>query len=615
MSKERPAAPQPNPARRGPGGGGPAMALMPGEKPKNFKKTMNSLLKTLSPHKGKLVLVFLFAIASTLFTIISPNILGNATDLVVSGIRDGDGPDFGRLIEILLFLCALYGLSFFFSFIQGFLMADVSQKVIYGLRKSLSEKLDRLPLQYTDGKTHGEILSRFTNDIETINQTLSQSITQIITSITTLLGIVAMMVYINGFMTLVALVALPLSMITIRLVVRFSQVHFRNQQRFLGEVNSHVEEMFTGHLVVKSFNGEEDSIRQFSEINDRLAEASRKSQFLSGLMMPLTGFIGNLSYVFVCLAGGYLALKGQVSIGNIQAFLQYVRSFNQPITQAANVANVLQSTAAAAERIFEMLEEKEEAPDQEEPCSLHPNQVKGQVEFRNVHFGYGSDHLTIQDFNFTALPGQRIAIVGPTGGGKTTLVKLLMRFYELNAGQILIDGQDIQQVPRRDLRRMLSMVLQDTWLFSGSLRENIRYGNSRSSDEDVIEAAKAAHIHHFINTLPDGYDMVINEEASNISQGQKQLITIARAILADAPILILDEATSSVDTRTEVLIQNAMANLMQGRTSFIIAHRLSTIRNADRILFIREGRIAEQGTHDELMALNGFYRELYDSQY
>lgn len=591
------------------------MALMPGEKPKNFKRTMKSLLKTLAPYKGKLVLVFFFAIASTVFTILSPNILGNATDLVVSGIQTKGGPDFGRLMEILLFLCALYGLSFFFSFIQGFIMADVSQKVVYGLRKSLSEKLDRLPLQYLDGKTHGEVLSRFTNDIETINQSLSQSITQIITSFTTLAGIVAMMIYINGIMTLVALIALPLSMVIIRLVVRFSQGHFRNQQRFLGEINSHVEEMFTGHLVVKAFNGEEESIRQFSEINDRLAEASRKSQFLSGLMMPLTGFIGNLSYVFVCITGGYLALKGQVSIGNIQAFLQYVRSFNQPIAQAANVANVLQSTAAAAERVFEILEEKEEAEDLEESCSLHPEQIQGKVEFRNVDFGYSPENRIIEDFSFTAFPGQRIAIVGPTGGGKTTLVKLLMRFYELNKGQILIDDRDIREIPRCDLRRMLSMVLQDTWLFSGSLRENIRYGNMRSSDEDVTEAAKAAHIHHFIKTLPEGYDMVINEEASNISQGQKQLITIARAILADAPILILDEATSSVDTRTEVLIQNAMANLMQGRTSFIIAHRLSTIRNADRILFIREGRIAEQGSHEELMALNGFYRELYDSQY
>ena len=550
-----------------------------------------------------------------MFTIISPNILGNATDLVVSGIQAGRGPDFGRLMEILLFLCGLYGLSFFFSFIQGFIMADVSQKVVYGLRQSLSEKLDRLPLQYLDGKTHGEVLSRFTNDIETINQSLSQSITQIITSFTTLAGILAMMIYINGFMTLVALIALPLSMVIIRLVVRFSQGHFRNQQRFLGEINSHVEEMFTGHLVVKAFNGEEESIRQFTEINDQLAEASRKSQFLSGLMMPLTGFIGNLSYVFVCIAGGYLALKGQVSIGNIQAFLQYVRSFNQPIAQAANVANVLQSTAAAAERVFELLEEKEEVQDREDTCSLHPEEIRGKVEFRNVDFGYSPENRIIEDFSFTALPGQRIAIVGPTGGGKTTLVKLLMRFYELNKGQILIDDRDIREIPRCDLRRMLSMVLQDTWLFSGSLRENIRYGNMKRSDEDVTEAAKAAHIHHFINTLPDGYEMVINEEASNISQGQKQLITIARAILADAPILILDEATSSVDTRTEVLIQNAMANLMKGRTSFIIAHRLSTIRNADRILFIRQGRIAEQGSHEELMALNGFYRELYDSQY
>ena len=591
------------------------MALMPGEKPKNFKGTMRSLLKTLAPYKGKLVLVLFFAIASTVFTILSPNILGNATDLVVSGIQAGNGPDFRRLMEILLFLCGLYGLSFFFSFIQGFIMADVSQKVVYGLRQSLSEKLDRLPLQYLDGKTNGEVLSRFTNDMETINQSLSQSITQIITSFTTLAGILAMMIYINGFMTLVALIALPLSMIIIRLVVRFSQGHFRNQQRFLGEINSHVEEMFTGHLVVKAFNGEEESICQFTEINDRLAEASRKSQFLSGLMMPLTGFIGNLSYVFVCIAGGYLALKGQVSIGNIQAFLQYVRSFNQPITQAANVANVLQSTAAAAERVFEFLEEKEEARDQEDSCSLHPEQIRGKVEFRNVEFGYSPESRIIEDFSFTALPGQRIAIVGPTGGGKTTLVKLLMRFYELNKGQILIDDRDIREIPRCDLRRMLSMVLQDTWLFSGSLRENIRYGNMKRSDEDVTEAAKAAHIHHFINTLPEGYEMVINEEASNISQGQKQLITIARAILADAPILILDEATSSVDTRTEVLIQNAMANLMKGRTSFIIAHRLSTIRNADRILFIREGRIAEQGSHEELMALNGFYRELYDSQY
>lgn len=642
--------------RRGHGhghGGGPHGGMMPGEKAKDFGGTIKSLLSYLKPHSIAVAVVFLFAIASTIFAIVSPAILGDATDEVVKGLMSPAGIDFSALLEIVILLLILYVLSFFFSTIQGYIMAGVSQKVTYDLRRAMSEKMDRLPLKYFDSKTHGEIQSRVVNDIETVNQTLSQSLTQVITSITTIVGILIMMIRINLLMTITALIVLPLSMVIIRLIIGKTQGHFKNQQKYLGEVNSHVEEMYTGHTIVKAFNREEQSEEVFDHYNDKLYESAWKSQFLSGLMMPLTNFVGNLAYVAVCILGGHLALKGSITIGNIQAFIQYVRSFNQPVAQVANVANLLQSTAAAAERVFEFLEESEEespavlpagagkekksrtAAGDSKPLDqrsvsgkackntevagaenlvLDLDNLQGQVGFEHVGFGY-DDELIIKDFNFQAAPGQRVAIVGPTGAGKTTIVKLLLRFYELNRGRITVDGNDIKDYSRKDLRSMFGMVLQDTWLFNGTIRDNIRYGNESATDEEVMEAAKAAHIHHFIMTQPKGYDMEINEEASNISQGQKQLLTIARAILADTPILILDEATSSVDTRTESQIQQAMANLMKDRTSFIIAHRLSTIRDADQILVMNHGDIIEQGTHDELLAESGFYANLYNSQF
>ena len=603
-------------AKRREKSGGPNGNMMPGEKAKDFKGTMKKLMKYLAPHKFKLFAVFVFAIASTVFNIISPTIVGDATDKVVEGLMGGMGIDFQGLFQILMMLLAMYGLCLLFGAMQGWIMADVSQKVIYELRDKMSVKIDRLPLKYFDNQTHGEIQSRMVNDIETVNQTLSMSLTQIITSITTIIGILIMMLRISILMTVTALVVLPLSMLVIKLVVSKSQGHFKNQQKYLGYVNGHVEEMYTGHDVVKAFNKEEDSQEVFDEYNDKLCESAWKSQFLSGIMMPVTMLIGNLAYVAVCLLGGYLAINGKISIGNIQAFIQYVRSFNQPITQVANVANQLQSTAAAAERVFELIEEDEEIDlDRSPEFELDPEEVKGDVSFENVSFGYNEDEPVIKNFTFEAKPGQRVAIVGPTGAGKTTIVKLLMRFYEVNGGRITVDGHDIKDFSRENLRNMFGMVLQDTWLNSDTVRENIRYGKSSASDEEVEEAAKAAHIHHFIKTQPKGYDMEINEEASNISQGQKQLLTIARAILADTPIMILDEATSSVDTRTEVLIQKAMANLMQGRTSFIIAHRLSTIKDADHILVMNHGDIIEQGTHETLLAQNGFYTNLYNSQF
>ena len=528
--------------------------MMPGEKAKDFGGTMKTLISYLRPHGIAVSVVFLFAIASTVFSIVSPTILGDATDEVVKGLMSPAGIDFSALLDILILLIILYALSFLFSTIQGYIMAGVSQKVTYELRRAMSEKMDRLPLKYFDSKTHGEIQSRVVNDIETVNQTLSQSLTQIITSITMIVGILIMMIRINLLMTVTALIVLPLSMLVIRLIIGKTQRHFKAQQKYLGEVNSHVEEMYTGHTIVKAFNREEASEEVFDEYNEKLYESAWKSQFLSGLMMPLTNFIGNLAYVAVCILGGHLALNGSITIGNIQAFIQYVRSFNQPVSQVANVANQVQ-------------------------------------------------------------PGQRVAIVGPTGAGKTTIVKLLLRFYELNQGRITVDGNDIRDYSRKELRSMFGMVLQDTWLFNGTVRDNIRYGKMDATDEEVVEAAKAAHIHHFIMTQPKGYDMEINEEADNISQGQKQLLTIARAILADTPIMILDEATSSVDTRTEALIQQAMANLMKDRTSFIIAHRLSTIRDADWILVMNHGDIIEQGTHQQLLEENGFYANLYNSQF
>ncbi|MCQ4638414.1 ABC transporter ATP-binding protein/permease [Anaerovorax odorimutans] len=608
--------------RKGPGGGGPH-GMMPGEKAKDFKGTMKTLLSYLRPHSLAVAVVFIFAIASTIFSIVSPTILGNATDEVVKGLMSKAGIDFTALLKILIFLIVLYGLSFIFSTVQGYIMAGVSQKVIYNLRRAMSEKMDRLPLKYFDSKTHGEIQSRVVNDIETVNQTLSQSLTQMITSVTTIIGILVMMIRINLLMTITALVVLPLSMLIIRLIIGKTQGHFKNQQKYLGEVNSHVEEMYTGHTIVKAFNQEANSEEIFDHYNEKLYESAWKSQFLSGLMMPLTNFVGNLAYVAVCILGGHLALKGTVTIGNIQAFIQYVRSFNQPVAQVANVANLLQSTAAAAERVFEFIAEDEEdisadvAADGSSKNTLPLNRdiLRGEVTFEHVGFGYNDDELIIKDFNFNVKPGQRIAIVGPTGAGKTTIVKLLLRFYELNQGRIMVDGHDIKDYSRKDLRSIFGMVLQDTWLFSGTVRENIRYGKMTATDQEVEEAAKAAHIHHFIKTQPKGYDMEINEEATNISQGQKQLLTIARAILADTPIMILDEATSSVDTRTETQIQQAMANLMENRTSFIIAHRLSTIRDADMILVMNHGDIIEQGTHEDLLAKDGFYANLYNSQF
>lgn len=603
--------------RKGPGRpGGPGGRMMPGEKAKDFGKTMKILIGYLKPYKFRLAIVFIFAIASTVFTIISPTILGDATDKVVEGLMSGMGIDFSGLASILFLLLALYGCSLLFGVVQGWIMADVSQKVIYNLRDKMSTKLDRLPLRYFDSRTHGEIQSRMINDIETVNQTLSVSLTQMITSFTTIVGILIMMLRISVVMTLMALVVLPLSMGVIRLVVSKSQGHFKNQQKYLGYVNGHVEEMYAGHDIVKAFNREEESQQVFEEYNDKLCESAWKSQFLSGMMMPITNFIGNLAYVAVCLLGGYLAINGKISIGDIQAFIQYVRSFNQPIAQVANVANQLQSTAAAAERIFEIIDEEEEVDIDTAPEEvIDVDHVKGQVAFEHVHFGYTPEETVISDFSFTAQPGQRVAIVGPTGAGKTTIVKLLMRFYELNGGRIMIDGCDITKLSRANLREMFGMVLQDTWLNNGTIRDNIRYGRPDAADEEVEAAAKAAHVDHFIKTQGKGYDMEVNEEATNISQGQKQLLTIARAFLADAPILILDEATSSVDTRTESLIQKAMTSLMQGRTSFIIAHRLSTIRDADHILVLDHGDIIEQGTHEELLAANGFYTNLYNSQF
>ena len=590
--------------------------MMPGEKAKAFGKTMKTLIGYLKPYKFRLAIVFIFAIASTVFTIISPTILGDATDKVVEGLMSGMGIDFSGLASILFLLLALYGCSLLFGVVQGWIMADVSQKVIYNLRDKMSTKLDRLPLRDFDSRTHGEIQSRMINDIETVNQTLSVSLTQMITSFTTIVGILIMMLRISVVMTLMALVVLPLSMGVIRLVVSKSQGHFKNQQKYLGYVNGHVEEMYAGHDIVKAFNREEESQQIFEEYNDKLCESAWKSQFLSGMMMPITNFIGNLAYVAVCLLGGYLAINGKISIGDIQAFIQYVRSFNQPIAQVANVANQLQSTAAAAERIFEIIDEEEEVDIDTAPEEvIDVDHVKGQVAFEHVHFGYTPEETVISDFSFTAQPGQRVAIVGPTGAGKTTIVKLLMRFYELNGGRIMIDGCDITKLSRANLREMFGMVLQDTWLNNGTIRDNIRYGRPDAADEEVEAAAKAAHVDHFIKTQGKGYDMEVNEEATNISQGQKQLLTIARAFLADAPILILDEATSSVDTRTESLIQKAMTSLMQGRTSFIIAHRLSTIRDADHILVLDHGDIIEQGTHEELLAANGFYTNLYNSQF
>ena len=587
------------------------------EKAKDFKGTMKKLMGYLAQYKIGLLLVVIFAIGSTIFNIAGPKILGKATTELfhglISKVSGGSGIDFDKIAKILIGLMCLYVCSALFSFIQGYIMTGVSQKLTYRMRKEISEKIDRLPMGYFDKMTHGEILSRITNDVDTLSQSLNQSATQVITSVATIIGVLVMMLSISPLMTVIAILILPLSMGLIGMIVKRSQRYFKEQQEYLGYVNGQVEEVYGGHNIVKAFNKEDDVIDEFDRDNDRLYRSAWKSQFLSGMMMPIMQFVGNLGYVAVVILGGYLAIKKTIEVGDIQSFIQYVRNFTQPIQQVAQVANMLQSTAAASERVFEFLEEPEEEAAPENPVVL--KNPEGAVEFEHVHFGYNPDHTIIHDFSVKVEPGQKIAIVGPTGAGKTTMVKLLMRFYDVSGGSIKVDGHDIREFDRGELRRMFGMVLQDTWLFKGSIEDNIRYGKLDATHEDVVKAADAAYAHRFIQTLPGGYGMELNEEASNVSQGQKQLLTIARAILADPKILILDEATSSVDTRTEVRIQKAMDNLMKGRTSFIIAHRLSTIRDADLILVMKEGDIVEMGRHEELLAKNGFYADLYNSQF
>ena len=609
---------------RKPGGpmrGGPMgrhMSMMKGDKARDFKGTMGRLIEYLGSYKTGILIVMIFAVASTGFNIAGPKILGRATTILFEGVMEkiagtGTGIDFDAIGRIILITLALYLGSSLFSYIQGWIMSGISMDITYRFRKDIAEKIDRMPFKYFDNTSQGEVLSRITNDVDTVSQTLNQSLSQIVTSVVTVIGVLIMMLTISWQMTLVALLIIPLSMGIVVLVVRQSQKYFTQQQEYLGHVNGHVEEMFGGHLVMKAFNGEAESVKQFEGLNDTLYSSAWKSQFLSGLMMPVMRFVGNLGYVAISVLGGYLAIQKAITVGDIQAFIQYVQSFTRPITQIANISNVLQQTAAASERVFEFLDEEEEIPDVENP--VQPDEIKGQVVFQNVQFGYDPDKIIINDFSVDVKPGQKIALVGPTGAGKTTIVKLLMRFYDVNQGAILVDGHDIKDYKREDLRCLFGMVLQDTWLYNDTIMENIRYGRPGASDDEVIKAAKAAHVDHFVRTLSDGYDLVLNEEASNISQGQKQLLTIARAIVTDPSMLILDEATSSVDTRTEVLIQKAMDNLMQNRTSFIIAHRLSTIRNADWILVMNEGDIVEQGVHEDLLEKGGFYAELYQSQF
>ena len=598
--------------------GGPhAMMGAPVVKARDFKGTMRKLIAYMSAYRGAIVIVFLFAVASTASSIAGPKILGNATTKLFEGVmaqlNNTGSIDFDYIGRIVLITLGLYLLSSLFAYIQGWIMADVSTNIAYRFRRDISEKMNRMPLKYFDRTTHGEVLSRITNDVDTINQTLSQSLTQLITSFVTVVGILIMMLSISWLMTLVALIVIPLSGIVVSVIVRQSQKFFKEQQDYLGNVNGHVEEMYGGHIVMKAFNGEEESVRKFDESNNKLFDVAWKSQFLSGMMMPIMMFISNLGYVAVAVLGGYLVIKKTITVGDIQAFIQYVRSFTQPITQLANISNVLQQTAAAAERVFEFLAEEEEIPETQNSVVLKT--VTGHVEFKDVHFGYSPEKTIINDFSAEAKPGKKVAIVGPTGAGKTTMVKLLMRFYDVNDGAIFVDGHDIRDYTRHDLRKMFGMVLQDTWLYNGPIMENIRYGRPDATDAEVIAAAQMAHVDHFVHTLPDGYNMVLNEETSNISQGQMQLLTIARAFLADPKILILDEATSSVDTRTEILIQRAMDDLMKNRTSFVIAHRLSTIRNADLILVMDHGDIVEQGNHEELLAAQGFYHNLYMSQF
>ncbi|WP_050708061.1 ABC transporter ATP-binding protein [Dehalococcoides mccartyi] len=616
------------PVSGGPMGGGMHMGGGPmggmrmahsGEKARNFKDTMTSLLKYLTPYRFTLIIALVLAIFGTVFTIIGPKLLGNATTKLFEGLvskvmnAPGAGIDFTYIGNIVLILIGLYAVSAICSYIMGYIMTGVSIKVTYDLRKQIAEKINRLPMKFFDNKTYGEVLSHVTNDVDLISNTLTQSMSQMVTSVVTILGVLVMMFTINWIMALASLIIVPVSIGLISLIVGRSQKYFRKQQDYLGHINGHVEEMYSAHNVMKAFNGEEKSITKFEGLNEELYGASWKSQFLSSIMMPMMNFIGNLSYVVVCILGGFLAIQKTIQVGDILAFVQYVRSFTQPLAQTANIVNILQSTAAAAERIFEFLGEGEEVPEPANPVSL--KDISGAVSFKDVSFGYSPTKVIIKNFNADIKPGQRVAIVGPTGAGKTTMVKLLMRFYDVNSGAILVDGINIQDIKRQEYRSAFGMVLQDTWLFNGSIMDNIRFGKLDATDDEVYTAAKTAYVDHFIHTLPNGYEMVMNEESSNISQGQKQLLTIARAVLANPKILILDEATSSVDTRTEMLIQQAMENLMQGRTAFIIAHRLSTIRNADIILVMKDGAIVEQGNHKELLEANGFYASLYNSQF
>jgi ATP-binding cassette subfamily B multidrug efflux pump len=630
MSEERkPVSTSPGamggPMGRGPMGGGPmgggAMGAMgrPGEKPKDFKKTLSRLLIYFLPQKSRLTIVIGAAVLSTVFMVVGPKILGLATTKLFDGIVakfkhvPGATVDFTYIAHILLFLLVLYIISSIFSYVQQYVMAGVAQKTVYQMRRDVEEKFERLPLKFFDSRTHGEILSRAVNDMDNISTTLQQSLTQLITSAVTLIGVIVLMLIISPLLSLIVVVTLPLSLLVTGVVAKRSQNYFRDQQRALGYLNGHVEEMYTGHKIVKSFGHEEESVARFGDYNEELYNAGWKAQFVSGIIMPLMMFIGNIGYVFVSVVGGILVTRNAISIGDVQAFIQYARQFTQPITQLANITNVIQSTMASAERIFELLDEPEEIPELANAMVIESPQ--GSVSFEHVKFGYKDDAILMEDMNIDVKPGQTIAIVGPTGAGKTTLVNLLMRFYELNGGRILVDGVDITQIKRGSLRRTFGMVLQDTWLFSGTIRENIAYGREDTSEEEIIQASKAAQSDHFIRTLPESYDTILNEEATNLSQGQKQLLTIARAFLADPEILILDEATSSVDTRTEVYIQKAMSELMKGRTSFVIAHRLSTIRDADLILVMNHGSIIEKGTHLELLEKHGFYADLYNSQF
>ena len=597
--------------------GGPGRGMMPGEKPKDFKNSIEKLVRYLGRYWYAIVAVMIFAAVSTVFSVAGPKVMARATNALVEGLGKkiaGTGSiDFTYIAKVLLFTLGLYICSAVFSFIQGMIMTGITQKTCYRMRKEISEKINRMPMKYFESRTYGEVLSRITNDVDTLGQSLNQSVTQIITSVATLVGTLVMMISISGIMTLISLVILPVSAILISFIIKHSQKYFRQQQEYLGHINGQVEEVYGGHLVVQAYNKQESTIKKFEDTNQILFQSAWKSQFLSGLMQPIMQFVGNLGYVGVAISGGLLAIRGTIGVGEIQAFIQYVRNFTQPIQQIAQVANMLQSMSAASERVFEFLDEEEEELTVEH--AVHLDHVDGYVDFSHVSFGYNPGQIIIRDFSAHVTPGQKIAIVGPTGAGKTTMVKLLMRFYDVTGGAIQVDGHDIRDFNRQELRDAFGMVLQDTWLFKGSIMENMRYGRLDATDEEVIEAAKAAHAHHFIQTLPGGYQMELNEDASNVSQGQKQLLTIARAILADNPILILDEATSSVDTRTEVRIQKALDNLMRGRTSFIIAHRLSTIRNADLILVMKDGDIIEQGTHEQLLVQKGFYADLYNSQF